>query len=195
MKQLGTNLRFNLCLFRSPFFPPTRVPLGSVWSPNLWQDIKFSGVPSSCEKPRKKKEIKCTCIKQSNTKKQKEKNKKFFTFELVVMVGSATNRLCQFWQYACVCVWECECAFWNLNGQYVDMSTFTHARLRTHTHTLRIMGGRNLLRPHPLTAKETPPHLQERSTSQEHHCATSTTPASWVGRHLAENKYVTITRI
>lgn len=40
-----------------------------------------------------------TCIKQSKTKK------KFFTFELVVMVGSATNRLCQFWQYACV--YEC----------------------------------------------------------------------------------------
>lgn len=101
------------------------------------------------------------------------------------MVGSATNRLCQFWQYACVCVWECECAFWNLNGQYVDMSTFMHARLRTHTHTLRIMGGRNLLRPHPLTAKETPTHLWKRSTNQDHYSATSATPAPWFGQHLA----------
>lgn len=43
--------------------------------------------------------------KNSYMYKTKQKQKKFFTFELVVMVGSATNRLCQFWQYACV--YEC----------------------------------------------------------------------------------------
>lgn len=37
--------------------------------------------------------------------KTKQKPKKFFTFELVVMVGSVTNRPSQFWQYACV--YEC----------------------------------------------------------------------------------------
>lgn len=66
------------------------------------------------------------------------------------MVGSATNRLCQFWQYACV--YECvNVHLETLNGQYTDMSTYTRAH--SHTHTLRIMGGRNLLRPHPLDSQ------------------------------------------
>lgn len=39
----------------------------------------------------------------------KKKSTRFFTFALVVMVRSAANWLCQFWQYACVDkgVWMC----------------------------------------------------------------------------------------
>lgn len=91
-----------------------------MWSPNLWQDKKYSGVPSSCGN-QEEEFFFFTCIKQSKTKK------KFFTFELVVMVGSATNRLCQFWQYACV--YECV----NVHLETWTDNTQTCPHIHTHT--------------------------------------------------------------
>lgn len=58
--------------------------------------------------------------------KTKQK-KKFFTFEFVVMVGSVTNGLCQFWQYVCVY----QCVNVHLETQTDNTQTCPHI----HTHT------------------------------------------------------------
>lgn len=80
---------------------------------------KYSGVPSSCGNQKEN----LTCIKQSKTKKKK-----------VLHIWACSHG----WECdkqavsvlaVCMCVWVCECASRNLNGQYTDMSTFTH----THT--------------------------------------------------------------
>lgn len=111
-----------------------RVPLGSVCSPNLWQDQSTLVFPLFVETNKKTKMLYM----------YKTKLKKFFTFELVVMVGSALNGGVSL--AVCMCVRVCKWVSWDLNGQYTHMSTFTH----------RIMGGSKLLRPHPPTGKETP---------------------------------------
>ena len=78
------------------------------------------GIPSSCGNQEEK--------KKSYMYKTKQKKKKVLHI-WACSHGWECDKQAVSVLAVCMCVRVCECASWNLNGQYTDMSTYIH----THT--------------------------------------------------------------